>query len=76
MVLVLAEEVITTMVQQIKAVKTNTHELYCPRCGHFVMKENILNGCIEVKCKHCKALIKLTMDEETAIIALSMLKCK
>lgn len=46
-------------------------KLYCPRCGHFVMEQNIAGGGFKIKCKRCKATLELTRNEKTVLIALS-----
>jgi len=46
-------------------------ELHCPRCGHFLLKEAGLGGMLEIKCRTCKAIMRLASDGKTISIALS-----
>ncbi len=58
----------------IKAVRPEDkllRELYCPRCGHFVLKEAGLGGTLEIKCRTCKATMRFAADGKTISIALS-----
>ena len=46
-------------------------EIHCPRCGHFILKEAHLGGFLEIKCRTCKATMRLCADKKIISIALS-----
>jgi len=57
-----------------KKIKKNSpfSDIYCPFCGHFVMKQYLREGYVEVKCRHCKNIIKVTKDNRTLAVILSL----
>lgn len=46
-------------------------EIHCPRCGHFILKEDGLEGILEIKCRVCKAMMKFYGDKKIISITLS-----
>jgi len=46
------------------------NEIHCPLCGHFLLKEAHLEGLLEIKCRTCKATMRLCADKKIISIAL------
>jgi len=48
--------------------RKNLRRLYCPRCGRFLAMEGITGGCIEIRCKKCKEIIKVNKQNNEILI--------
>ncbi len=59
------------MMPTVRARDESLEEIYCPRCGHFLLKEAGLGGTLEIKCKNCKAIMRFAADGQTISISLS-----
>lgn len=46
--------------------------LFCPFCGHYLMKQRLTGGYIEIKCKDCKQVVILRVDETRPAIVISV----